>query len=737
MLRRLYWIGVSYVTRPLTLAVAGVGLFFYLLFLALPAPGNPTYRPAYPTPPPPHLLIDSKATLNAVRASGMQRNVDAIDLEALWHDLSPKETFRDRDGREHPKMVPLDDKFFGVIEEFPNLRTVKNWIVFPEYRGSRVVGFTGARQIGQLKNLQILGMKLGVGPKDDLKLAPMPSLERVELDGVAPLHVDWESLARSPRLSTIVFHSAQSVDDATLASVAKLPHLSTVILDTGVFPATMSPLTAAGFESLAKAPGLQRLYAGVDRNSHPSQTTVLARELIPNVEVLPASIEIRPQRVMPAIPFVLFAAAIGIQLSSQFRGAFSRTMPRYALLHGLVGIALACAIVAWATWTWASLGISVTVALVAALAIVAAAIALMAPTAVDGVMPGGAMAGFSPLGQSIYMACWLSLMFASLHPQGRFQTIGQDYPWTLPFFVLVTIASIVFTVRTLSQVQGWSSTLNVAGHKAFGWADVRYQDSTWSDLFLGMKNQERGVDSLSEQGRVCTWWGRVRRWRLGNPPYRTMAFSIAMVGSMVGGASLVQIFTRGDWSLRNLSPPLAMSGPFLLLVIAGGRSSAWRMRIPVFSLELQRPGSRESMQYELMAAFALEFVSTAFVFALAVSGAFSLVDYPHVDWGLLPMTFLTCFLTGWLVATGLGSLIVLVNRGWLAFVLFVLSLLGITALIITVIVMTDTRVFPAAPSPERTVQLLQAALWVPMLCGGILAFVMGRRWLRLEIGTRA
>ncbi|MCH8923642.1 MAG: hypothetical protein IIA67_10915, partial [Planctomycetes bacterium] len=122
MFRRLGWIVASYATRPLILALVAGGLLFASITWF--AKRHTIYVPNYPVILGPQLLVDSKATLEAVRREGRQDEVDGINLNALWADIHlPKEVFESPRPRE-VEFQPPGEAFFRILEEFPNLRNV-------------------------------------------------------------------------------------------------------------------------------------------------------------------------------------------------------------------------------------------------------------------------------------------------------------------------------------------------------------------------------------------------------------------------------------------------------------------------------------------------------------------------------------------------------------------------------------------------------------------------------------
>ena len=95
-------------------------------------------------------------------------------------------------------------------------------------------------------------------------------------------------MARLPRLETIIFETRQAVDDATLAALARLPQLRTLVIDVPVSHQMDKPLTQAGFTALAGSKSLERLYVGGWQAEAMAEYLPLARSALPGFDVRPS-----------------------------------------------------------------------------------------------------------------------------------------------------------------------------------------------------------------------------------------------------------------------------------------------------------------------------------------------------------------------------------------------------------------------------------------------------------------
>jgi hypothetical protein len=728
MISRIGWIAVSYATRPLVLALTGLGILFLALGM-IPNPIRSNEWVVYLAAPQARLMVNSKVTLDAVRKSGRQQEVDGIDFPRLWIDLEPPKI--DPEGR--PYHSSPDDAFYKILEEFPNLRSV-HYSCYGEP--------TGMERIVSLAQLETLSLD-GFGFFDLAPLRTLRNLRRLEIglfetqkyvNGVLQQPPKLEglgALTSLPKLDTLVLRTRSVVNDAVLTEVGSLPHLAVLVLDLADSPRTPLSATQAGFDALARAPALQTLYVGGRFPEDYTELAALAKASAPRLWIYSSRHD--SKKTIPLtflMPCFWFAMAIGVQLSSQFLGSGSRLVPRFASSHALVGVVLSAGVIVFGAARLMKSGLSGPVAIVASAALVTSIIALGATSALTRAFRPRGIQRLTWIIPVLFVCVLVSFVFPAWDPLAS----ALNSPMAVIAYALVACGATVLAVWTLANRAEWfsgSSSLERRNPMGSEWLGVGGR-GRW--MFF-TNRRERQIEVWLPTTRNPNWWQRVQRWRLGNPPYRPLSFTLVMLGTFV---VTTWVITRLSGTPRSSSPfPFALA-PYIIFLVVGMLvqvSAFWRARLLVLPLEFLRPYSRRALQRELAAALALDLLPLAILFAIVATLGIHLATSASLSWRWAPLSFLYFLVLGCSGTLAMGALVVLVRRLWVSIVLLIVFMLanmfGGNGLFLFQLGSRDF--FPSF----MTSGLILGQFLLPILSGVILCWVLWRRWLRIEIGQRA
>ena len=723
-LRRAWWIGVSYLTRPMVWTLLGVAVFALVLDL-LAGRSQPTSTAAYPSPPSPHLAVFSKESLEQVRAGGRQTEVDSIALSSLWFSMHRKEEDF-HPNRAPPAALPEvlknspGEDYYRVLDEFPNLRQVE-YTCFGE-----PTGFERVVQLANVEYLTLYGCKL-----DLAALRSWRKLREVILySNAPPEHI--AALASLPDLETIEFHSRMAINDELLAELAALPHLKVLVLDFGYYYPFEPRLTRAGFDVLARSSSLETVYAG-GRHEEGDELITLARQALPNLNVTPAIHQSKMwgRDFFHVFPFALLAMAIGGQLSGQFRSPLRRLTPSFAVSHALVVIFLAVSVVALCTVRLVATGAAWDAAVAVSAAIVASYAASLALTSI-GDMSSDQLQGIARWSALLSLVT-IGLTIALFIPDRADGILRGGDVRILAVLWLAAAASVGLAAWLLSRLVYWSANVSSLPTKNFRehfLVGARYREN-W--LFAGPKREER-IEAWSQRDAGdWTWWRRIERWRFGNPPLRVVRFVLLMVATIVAVQGAILWNAVSD--RLNLGASLCFAGfvtAGMATIQVGG---LWRTRLSVLPLETLRPCARRMLRYEWITAFIFDLLPGAATASAAAAIGLNWEMPPRVRWEAVPLDFAILLPVALIVTVALGALFVVVERLWRAVVLSaaVIWSMPMAVLMMVVLVGVGRNEYGA---PDLTPQAIVAQLWVAALIGAALAWFMGRRFLTMEIGRR-
>jgi hypothetical protein len=679
------------------------------------------FHQAYPQLPTGNLAINSARTLEEVRAAGRERDVDTIYLSSLWYSMHAPPPVAGQPWKMMVINASPGEDYYRILDEFPNLRQV-------EYTcyGETPIGFD---RVTQLKNIEYLTL-YGRG----LDLAPLKSwqkLRRIEIYSDSP-PLNLAALAELPNLETIVFHSRMGVSGAVLSDLAKLPRLQTLVLDFAYHFPFEKHLSESDFAQLARSPSLSLLYVGGLQAESRLSPLRVAKAALPHMHVKASVYDELPwpARLLPLVPFELLTVIVGIQLSSQFRSPLTRLAPRYRSSHAIIGISLALiAIVCCGMWFPRVVAqVCWDAALAPAAAVVASGIGCMSLTSLRPATPPIRARCLTYVPMTIALGA-MSLMCSSELFDRALR--GRD-PWLLTMLWGGTVIAGGVTVSLLNRLPSWAASSGAVPAKT---RDQVLVSSTYRESWLFAKDRrEMQIESWHHREATdWTWWQRVQRWRLGN---RGLRVAPAIILVLLMAVFQVPTILQVGLERYPLSSALCFFALGTLGMAALHCGGIWRMRLQVLPLEITRPLSRHDILLEWMAAFVVDLVPGA-VLASAIAALGVNIQTPlQIRWNVIPIDFALLFPIALATSVSLAATLVVIGRMWLA----LLAFFGLTCLI-SLIPLWMALVINGTPNNWEAANLAPrlplSYAWAGGLMGLLLAGIMGRRFLRMEIGQRA
>lgn len=717
--KQVRWIIFTYVSRPAVLVLLGIGL----LLLLRNGTEREYYVPTYPTFPLGGLRVDSKASLDKVRREGLQDQVVAIDLTGLWASLGPRlgppETFPFEINSERAKST---EEFFKVISEFPNLRSI-HWSLHP--------GFPGLKQVANASQLEQLTLRntksLDLAPLS--ALSRLPHLRRIDFGFSSTPIRGLAALKDLPALHTVEFSSRVSIDDKTLGELSQLPHIQTVILAFYDRLPTPYPFTEAGFEALSNAPSLQTVYLGGYLSEDRAALFERAKASLTGVTIMPSFVRNRLDFLLPPLPFLCLGAIVGIQLSTQFLTAASRTQPHFVTMHGAVGLAILLMALAGAASSWLNRGAATSSALLVPGTYVFVITALCCQ-----VNAAQTMNNHKPmltLGISIALGGFLmTSMMVSLVNPGYVQKLAlHPDPLASLLFAVISLAAIIFAV-------GYLTHLSTSG-PAEDARPVSFR-SMWLDRKLKIpegrlgriwRRQEHAIEQLprwsSHRGDA---WRRLWHWRVGNLPQPSI-FPIVMTAFSWIMMTAMNYFLFGN-ILGNRSNPMqpslfACNMGFLMGALQIGIAS--RRRVQGFATELMKPIRRDEVLSLTFRVAALDLIVPVLIFTLGTVLSLAPAGRPFS---------ITALVVGVPVGLWLGSLFaalllliaLTIQRLWLGVVL------GYVVFFAAFMSLMTFGSFVREGLNVGSVAALTGIALPANILGLTLCYCLCRRWNRMEFG---
>jgi hypothetical protein len=335
---------------------------------------------------------------------------------------------------------------------------------------------------------------------------------------------------------------------------------------------------------------------------------------------------------------------------------------------------------------------------------------------------------------------WLKLLlfFALLGLLTRTQTgpaiLRGERPWLLALLGCMAAASCALTVITLRGFVSAPETAPSPAREARPWS-LTWQAQFRPGWMFATASAEDRIERWAEGHTAWTWWQRVQRWRAGNPPFRAERMVLSMlvlVALFITAMSTQFSDTRSSFFDLVRSQFLIVSG-FMCIGAAIRVAATWRARMLTLPLEVLRPCDRRVLQNEMAAAFLIELVPLVLLMAALEAVGLNIDATWRVAWNRVPGDFALLAVCVLPLVVGVGAVMVVVKREWLATLLLLAApmLLAIAVgALVALQYQNPTQVVRAGPRAFLT------QLWAPAIIGAALAAWMYRRWLAMEIGAR-
>lgn len=233
----------------------------------------------------PNDSIRDFANLQQVRSAGRQNEIRFIELQWMpeFMDDHARDTSRHAIDFQHSRLE--------FLNEFPRLEGLRLDHLFLTEADLRLIG-----QLPSLRQLSLSGVQVLEEPSgkhrlrgEELKhLAPLVTLEALDLSQ-ADFAGGMQHLSGLPELRLLLLKSFEHLNDASLADLAALSNLETLVIAPVYSDAeNANPqrvVTDAGLASLQRIPKLKKLFIGY----HGDWTAPVdkLRELLPGVDVQP------------------------------------------------------------------------------------------------------------------------------------------------------------------------------------------------------------------------------------------------------------------------------------------------------------------------------------------------------------------------------------------------------------------------------------------------------------------
>ena len=194
-----------------------------------------------------------------------------------------------------------------------------------------------------------------------------------------------------------------------------------------------------------------------------------------------------------------------------------------------------------------------------------------------------------------------------------------------------------------------------------------------------------------------------------------------------------RLSNRGPIGIDQLRFPLLFGAAILGLGIVLAAARDWRARTLTTNLELLRPTWRNSLLNDMSLALVLDIIAPVLIYAATSALLLNL----HSNYTVAPMAAILSFVvfaaTGLSMAIGLGGVMIVIQRQWLAS----LMIFGICfGLAIMLSILSAWWKLPGIKSGAADPWNLTKLMWIPLATGLALTFWMRKRWLKLQFGLR-
>ena len=475
--------------------------------------------------------------------------------------------------------------FFHILREFPDLKIVR--ITF--YGNDR--GIDELAKLQHLNELEISGLRSpAAGPQNLAWIGRLTHLRALKVGCPGDRLTGFATLAGLQHLELIAFD--WGCPDTTLEQLAVLPHLKDLAIYGGSTGVALP--TRAGFAALAQAPALKTVTLFGWPAGLGNELRSVAQAALPACSVSELAPWGKPSsQQMPStwLSTVFLAIGLGLHLSAQFRGPSSRLIPHFVVNHAVVAIGFMAVLIGLTTRQFMSTGFP----------------SMFADRDVnrrrdsdDGHDDRGppdvvrSTARPAPPARSAANVA----RHHHLHAHSPFDDRGTASTGVQGSRLALDAAdggSRSRFLRTGVVVAGQSVRRNRTSRKdatrpkpLANWS-TQWRPNSLTNLTRRDSQLERSLDGPWDP----TWWHRIERWRLGNPPGSWISMML-MLFTFVCIIVMVK-FTQRLTALPNQFPFAPLRGVVMFgiaqpLVIGGWMLAArWRVRTKLLALEAMRP----------------------------------------------------------------------------------------------------------------------------------------------------
>jgi len=291
----------------------------------------------------------------------------------------------------------------------------------------------------------------------------------------------------------------------------------------------------------------------------------------------------------------------------------------------------------------------------------------------------------------------------------------------------MALAMVSLAVWTLGQLVFWSSDLPNT-RREYWTKNAGFAKPFRKNWLVATDSAEARLDHLKHGVEERNWWQQIQRLRAGNQPVRTIRFACLTATLLL----FIPVYTQWQWGFGEWFGGLAIAALMILAATFSQIGSTWRMRIAVLPLEVLRPQARATLQRQIALAFLADILPIVAIAAGLQAVAVNVGSEQTVRWQAVPLSFLVWLVTFGCVTIAVNATVVVIHRWWLAMAIAIFTAY-FCVFSSTAFLQWSRRTIPLSAAKHSTYQL---QLWIPILVGLALSYLMARRWFRMEIGAR-
>ena len=712
MRNQLYWVGLTYVRRPL-FWVATVVLLAAVIYGIWPS-NSEHMRQSYPRFKVSGTRVYSYKKFKKLQVEGRLHAIRTLDMSSL---LGEKEWHRARKINAEKLIeecvlategVDIDEIFAKELIEESGLATN-----IEELKFAGLLPDMDLRWLSQFPKLRHFKVWSLPGDKPWVaQLDQLLELERLSITGCKSIE-GISRLASLEKFLTLELDGIHEFSDADLREIAQLPYLQTLILKPHSVAAAPKPddpknsVTDAGLALLRDMPNLQTVYV----NRHALERV---RSILPNKRVLRAkySNSRMGNLALLEIALGLFFAVILFHFSGQSSLFLGRLAPGFLRSHLLIPVGMIVIAVALGTFCIVTGGGDLLPALSVCLLLLAG-VALFTH-----LFSGSGLMLFIGMAPSV-----IELVQKYFNPTIYSYLLG-DFPGVCLALLGLSCLTIFMVSRSLVRLpirlaeSGTALPVHIADIKSFAEANQTQSGKTPWPMRIFSNALERklssGFHGHQQTQRISLWHAATQGAGRTHGMFFWALFCSAVFFSV----------------MRKRPEPetvltLAILAPLAIGILTlFGSTASWHFRLKHFSYELLRPVSRRSLRSDFFRSLIgglRDSLLLTLPLAMIAYFYFRNAHFEIMRW--IPSL---CFLSvgGLIFGTGVLALIALIRRSWLA----------MTALFLLYFGSMSFLPFRIGGDWVPTTSLLtQIALALGLLGTAALAFAW-RRFLHIEWG---